>query len=125
MKVRCVDQSVRIRLRRSDIAQLLETGRIQVQLNGPGTFTLTYLLQTDEGDGLRCSQQGSELKFSLPAREISQWAQSNEVGIERTLPTSGADFHFLLEKDFPCKDRPDEDKADFFTELSDEAPSNC
>lgn len=125
MKVRCVDQSVRLRLRKSDIAQLLETGRVQVQLKGPGNFSLTYLLQMDEGEGLRCSQQGTELRFFLPATEIIQWAHSNEVGIERTLSTASEDFHFLLEKDFPCKDRPDEDKADFFTELSDEAPTNC
>ncbi len=125
MKVRCIDQSVRLRLRRSDIAQLLETGRVQVQLKGPDTFSLTYLLQSDEGEGLRCIQQGTVLTFLLPVKEINQWAHSNEVGIERTLPTPGADFHFLLEKDFPCKDRPDEDKADFFTELSNETPTNC
>ena len=109
MKVRCVDQSVRLRLRKSDIVQLLETGQVQVRLNGPGTFSLTYLLQTDEGEGLRCVQRGTALSFLLPAKEIRQWANSNEVGIERVLPTEGTDFHFLLEKDFPCKDRPDED----------------
>ncbi|MEM1219921.1 MAG: hypothetical protein AAGH79_13465 [Bacteroidota bacterium] len=125
MKVRCVDQSVRIRLRKSDIVQLLETGLVQVQLKGPGTFALTYLLRTDEGDGLRCLQHGTQLSFILPAQEITQWANSNEVSIERILPTTDSDFHFLLEKDFPCKDRPDEDKSDFFTELSSESPTNC
>jgi len=34
-------------------------------------------------------------------------------------------LHLLVEKDFPCKDRPDEDKSDTFTGLVNGEPPAC
>lgn len=125
MKVRCVDQSVRLRLRKSDISQLLTSGMVQVSLRGPGNFLLTYTLGTHSGSEMIVRQEGTDLQFLLPHSEIKSWAASDTVEIEKEIATTGPALHFLLEKDFPCKDRPDEDKTDFFTELADQTPSNC
>ena len=40
------------------------------------------------------------------------WMDSETVGMERFVPIgNGAALQILIEKDFPCKDRPDEDKS--------------
>ncbi|MEY3249674.1 MAG: hypothetical protein RL742_1717 [Bacteroidota bacterium] len=68
---------------------------------------------SDFSDGLICVR--------LPLQEAERWIQSETVGME-----SHADgVHVLVEKDFPCKDRPDEDKKDFFEELADQQAPLC
>jgi hypothetical protein len=41
------------------------------------------------------------------------------------MESHAAGVHVLVEKDFPCKDRPDEDKKDFFEELADQQAPLC
>ena len=49
-----------------------------------------------------------------------------EVGFEVFIPLNGTGkLHLLIEKDFPCKDRPEEDQSDFFQDLADKSPVVC
>jgi hypothetical protein len=48
--------------------------------------------------------------------------QTDQIGIEQTT-THG--LYILIEKDFPCKDRADEDKSDLFGELAEHVPDVC
>jgi len=51
---------------------------------------------------------------------------SDQVGIEYNIPLDGATYlHILIEKDFPCLDREQEDKSDTFWELAQEKPDTC
>lgn len=127
MKIRCEQNSIRLRLRRSELVQL----RAEKWLGSGVHFPLGQVLQWDlvlEDDlqDMQADLQPNRICIKVPFAMALQWMDTNEVGMECFLPLgAGAALHLLIEKDFPCKDRPGEDKTDFFTELSEEAPVKC
>jgi len=69
---------------------------------------------------------GNMLKVIIPAQLANDWINTNEVGIESYVDLKGKEkLHLLIEKDFPCKDRPEEDKSDTFTELVNDPTDSC
>ena len=63
---------------------------------------------------------------SLPEPIAKSWIETNEVSLETEQALAqGTALHLLIEKDFPCKDRPDEDKSDTFQELASENNQVC
>ena len=54
------------------------------------------------------------IQVTLPLSIAMPWMDSDQVGIEHTLDSG---LNILIEKDFPCKTRDDEDKSDTFQEL--------
>jgi hypothetical protein len=62
---------------------------------------------------LRCTQP--EIVILVPSREAARWRDSDQVGIYATadLGTRGL-LDLILEKDFACLDRSDEDNLDTF-----------
>ena len=121
MKLRCVQNSIRLRLRKSDINILSTRGILKEEVCFPGSQVFTFSLSISNHDTEVCADfEGLEMKVILPEQIAKAWVDSNQVGIERyiDLPTTGNQLHILVEKDFPCKDRENEDKADTYTELA-------
>lgn len=122
MKIRCEHNSIRLRLRKSEIQTLYDQKYLETGVHFPDGRVFAWALRLDPdvasmvsdfSDGLICVR--------LPLQEAERWIQSETVGME-----SDADgIHVLVEKDFPCKDRPDEDKKDFFEELADQQAPLC
>ena len=92
-----------------------------------GSSKLTYQLLVDDNvmhptsyfdDGI--------LQVKLPKKEATTWMNTNQVGIEHEHEIdNGERMHLLIEKDFPCIDREDEDKEDTFQELAEENDATC
>ena len=58
--------------------------------------------------------------------DAQKWMSTDQVGIElENELDNGEHLHILIEKDFPCKDRTDEDKSDTFFEIADEQTDAC
>lgn len=126
MKLRCTHNSIRLRLRKSDLNTLVEKGEVKEQVSFPGgkeTFSFILKLK-EELDQVHAASSPHELEISLPKFNAISWANSAEVGIEVYQELGGEEqLHLLIEKDFPCLDRENEDKSDTFWELSEEAKS--
>lgn len=126
MKIRCTTNSIRLRLRKSDIDRLMKDGQIEecLQLSPDSQFRFELSLAEgmNQPDVLHKSDV---LSVFLPKDQAQSWANSNEVGIEyhKPLPEDSS-LHILIEKDFPCLDRDNEDKSDTFWELADK-PEQC
>jgi len=119
MKLRCTNNSIRLRLRRSEIQELQHQGSISEGVDIPGSQPFSYQLELAEQKQTSVSFKEGRLCVRLPLEQASVWIESNQVGIGQSIPLSaGEQLHLLIEKDFPCKTRPDENKADFFTELA-------
>lgn len=119
MKLRCTQNSVRLRLRKSDIAQLDTAGKVAESVQFGPNQILTFELNKLGGEQVQATFQRNNLIVSLPASQAHTWIHSNQVGIEVFHPlTKAQQLHILIEKDFPCKDRLDEDKSDTFEELA-------
>jgi hypothetical protein len=70
--------------------------------------------------------ENNDLVLTLPKKEALEWIITNKVGIESHINLSNDEqLHLLIEKDFPCLDRPEEDKSDTFWELAPETPDAC
>jgi len=127
MKIRCVENSIRLRVKKSEIALLKENGRISEAVVFPNGQTFNYGLSiAPQLTSVTPSYIENNIEIQLPQNIADNWINSNEVGIEVNIPIDQEKkLHLLIEKDFPCLDRPNEDKSDTFFELVPDKPDNC
>lgn len=128
MKMRCVQNSIRLRLRKSEIDQLGQGMAITEEVGFPGeTPSLSFALKmAEEVTAIDVTFSDRIIKVTLPRPQATNWINSNQVGIETFLPLKNSQhLHLLIEKDFPCKDRENEDKNDFFGDLAKEEEQAC
>ncbi|MCS6928959.1 MAG: hypothetical protein NZM43_05630 [Saprospiraceae bacterium] len=127
MKIRCEHNSIRLRLRKSELAQLRAERWLETAVHFPDgqVFAWEFVLQENLSEISACFKEG-RISVLVPAQQAQEWMDTNAVGMEQFVPLpKGGSLHLLIEKDFPCKDRPEEDKTDFFSELAEEAPVKC
>jgi hypothetical protein len=123
MKLRLEGNSIRLRVRKSDLIKLQTEGSIKEGLIFPNSLCFNYQLITDKNAETIDAQLSTEaMTVSIPLSMAMNWLNSDAVGIEHTL-NSG--LFILIEKDFPCTDRPWEDTSDTFFELVNEKEALC
>ena len=127
MKLRCVHNSIRIRIKKSELAELDSEGIITETVSFGGTTMFAYTLAVDAlRDEVNAEYIDNLLAVHIPLVQAQKWITTNEVGIEVNKELdNGERLHILIEKDFPCVDRVDEDKSDTFTELATKKPNTC
>ncbi|HXQ30471.1 MAG TPA: hypothetical protein VN790_00710 [Steroidobacteraceae bacterium] len=116
MKLRIKGDSVRLRLARTEVRNLLEAGVVEEATRFPGGAQLRCVLSTGRGaSGVAAAFDGGTLTVSLPQDVARRWGTSEDVEIRATLPLDGGALELLIEKDFPCLTvRPGEDDSDAF-----------
>ena len=123
MKLRLEGNSIRLRVRKSDINALVKNEAITESLTFPNGDVFQYQLALNSTALDIDSQLVSNiLTVSIPLSIATDWMQTDAVGIEKTLPNG---LFILIEKDFPCTDRPWEDTSDTFFELVNEKEMVC
>ncbi|MBL7805645.1 MAG: hypothetical protein JNL02_18020 [Saprospiraceae bacterium] len=127
MKIRCEQDSIRLRLRKSELAQLKNEGWVRTSIHFPLGEMLSWELAISEtSPNLDAAFEQQNIRITLPADAARHWMESDLVSLEMHLALAGGNrLHLLVEKDFPCKDRPGEDKTDFFQELAETTPPLC
>ena len=116
MKLRLRGNSVRVRMDRKDLVELLERGRVVDALRfGPGIArTLTYVVsvgptppgrpQADYASGL--------LVVTIDRGDAEALSEGDRVGFNHEQLTEGGTVRVTLEKDLACLDRPLGDAAE-------------
>ena len=118
MKLRIKGNSLRFRVTRSELAKLIDTGRIgETIFFSPDEYSsLTYALELQPSSNsatLRYRQ--SEIVIVLSTQEVGGWADSDRVGIYATLDLGArGTLDLLVEKDFACLDLSDAENVDTF-----------
>ncbi len=127
MKIRCEQDSIRLRLRKSEITQLRNEGWLRTSVRLPGNKELGWELAiAEQSTNLHADFSADTLRITLPTDAAHHWIDTEQVGLEMHLALEGGGrLHVLAEKDFPCKDRPGEDTTDFFHELAETTPPAC
>jgi len=128
MKLRCVRNSIRLRVRKSEIAQLSQGMVIREEVGFPGeTPGLIFSLEmSSDLPKVNASFKNNLTGRVTPKAQAQHWINTDEVSIEEKLSINDAEqLHLLIEKDFPCTDREEEDKSDLFGELTNEVPKVC
>lgn len=127
MKIRCDQHSIRLRLRKSELVQLRAEKWLETSVHFPAGQVFAWeLALLEHTPDIEANFSEGRIRVQVPEAQALNWMDTETVGMECFLPAgSGPALHVLIEKDFPCKDRPDEDKSDFFTELAEDAPVKC
>lgn len=113
MKLRIRGNSIRLRLLKSEVARLAESGEVSESTDFGGGAKLTYRLIVDSQAGdVAASFASGVISVNLPAAVAEEWAANDEqVGIEAEIDG----LSILIEKDFACLTREDDpDNLDAF-----------
>lgn len=130
MKLRCTHNSLRIRVKKSDLDTLQTHKIVTESLQFAPQVSLEFSLSIDaQIQEVHASFTNNQITVTLPHDIAQQWINTSQVGIEvqQGLGSAEENLHVLIEKDFPCNDREDEDKTDTFWELAKdpENPNIC
>jgi len=118
MKIRIRGDSVRLRLKRSEVVQLAAGTGIVEETHFPGAV-LTYRLNVAENESISATFDNANLVVSLPKSELLNWVNTDEVSMYTEQELSGSrSLSLLIEKDFKCLEpghhRDCEDDEDTF-----------
>ena len=119
MKLRFENNSIRFRIRKSELQQLKQHGVVKDEVVFPNA-ALTYELRITDVPEVTPLFSDNKIAIHIPIIKANHWLDTEEVGIYRLVDIDKDEaLDIIIEKDFPCKDRPEEDKSDTFTELVD------
>lgn len=113
MKIRIEGDSVRFRLRRSEVETLGREGEVSQTTAFPeGVFTYRVKL-SEEYKQLGASFTNREICLLLPADWGRGWSGNSRVGYSGSIKaTNGVSLDLLIEKDFVCLDRDPSGQTD-------------
>jgi hypothetical protein len=112
MKLRIKGNSLRIRLTKTEVSKLAETGYLEEQTNFPNN-RFVYALQKADAVELSAIFEKNKITIHAPAAFIEDWPSNNIIGLETKMPLPNNESLFLLiEKDFVCLDETTEDQSD-------------
>jgi hypothetical protein len=118
MKLRIKGNSLRLRLSRSEVAGLLKGDRLEetIHFAQQANAQLTYALEQSASTNVPTVQYTeNNVTVLMPAEQGNTWCLSDQVGIVERLSIGSYGFlDVLIEKDFACLDRNDEDNEDTF-----------
>lgn len=118
MKLRLLDDSIRLRLSRDDVAQAEGNGVVEGRTRFPDGSAFTFALESGAKGPASASYARDRMVVRLPAGDISRWANDDSVvSLEQEIELPGGNrLKLLVEKDFQCLTaRADEDQSDLFT----------
>lgn len=118
MKLRIKGNSIRLRLSRSDLARLAESGSIQeeVHFSGhPGDAWVYCIARNRALSGPTIEFDEKRVLVLVGNEDVRSWLSTEEVGIYFSLNIGVYGMlEIALEKDFACLDRSDEENSDTF-----------
>lgn len=116
MKLRFQSNSIRLRLKRSEVEQFKRTGRVEETIVLGKGAAFHYVLESSRHvTALEGHLTTNGLLVQVPADAATRWTSGDEVGIESSQPVGKQTrLQILIEKDFACLDRSEEENLDTF-----------
>ena len=108
MKLRIYDDSIRLRLTQSEVAQIARGVPVESVCRFAGGTTLTYALIVTDIPAIEARIAAARIEVLLPRDRATQWATSADVSL-RSQQRGNAVLDILVEKDFACLEPRDAD----------------
>lgn len=127
MKLRVLDNSIRLRLSRTEVETVATEGLVRGRVRFAGSYTFDYVLESSPATVKpEAHLSNNVLTVRVPQMDIENWAASDQVAIrsEQVLD-DGEELKILVEKDFHClSPREGEDESDMYPH-PDAGSGNC
>ncbi len=108
MKLRILDNSVRLRLKRGELIELVRCGTLSRSVGFGLGQSLIYTVAGDaDASRVAASFLAFEIRILIPTKMLRHWATSTEVGIVGDHEVGGKSLRILVEKDFVCAHQSD------------------
>jgi hypothetical protein len=116
MKLRIKGDSLRLRVAPTEVARLIETGRVEetIHFGLENDARLTYALEFASVDAIAVRYEGARVAVVLPSAMARGWAEGDDVGLYGSVEVSSGRLEIAVEKDWACLDKSDAGNADTF-----------
>jgi hypothetical protein len=103
MKLRIKGDSIRFRLTRTEVADLVGGGEVADRTRFPTGAALGYRVTADAtAPAVAATFDAGVVTVRIPLDAVRAWAGSEEVTVRAELPLGDGSLVLLVEKDFPC-----------------------
>ena len=115
MKIRILDNAIRLRLDRSEVDDIAAGQALSALTHFPAGQVFGYQL-TGAANASDAIFDGSAIVLRIAQATLLAWAtDEHQVGIRESLPTAAGNLELLIEKDFECLEpRAGEDHSNRF-----------
>jgi hypothetical protein len=111
VKLRIHENSLRLRLSRSDVEQIRQTGISTESVRFGSNSQLSYALEaSSQVTAMEAQFREDCIRILLPLNIAQVWAGSDQVSLSLN-PGEGGGPSLLIEKDFQCRHRVETDPA--------------
>jgi hypothetical protein len=118
MKLRIKGNSMRLRVSRSELEHFLSGGRIEetIRFAADPQARLTYALESaPQSSPVSVRYEPQEVTVVISETQARLWGEPGEVGVYSSVDLGeGGSLDVIIEKDFACLDRSDEENSDTF-----------
>ena len=118
MKLRLQFNSIRLRLKQSEVARFAQTGRLEEKIifgTADGEMFHYVLEATDAISSPQGLVTPHGIVVQVPMADALRWVYTDQIGIDgQQTVNSQANLRILIEKDFACVDGTEEQNADTF-----------
>jgi len=117
LKLRVLDNSIRLRLTQSEVDDVNAEGLVRGRVRFAGSNTFDYVLESSPATVKpEAHISNNVLTVRVPRMDIERWAGSEQVSIESEQGLDDGEYlKILVEKDFHClAPRDGEDESDMF-----------
>lgn len=116
MKIRIKGNSIRLRLTKTDVADLKEKGMVREETVFSFEAVFSYALFVDaDSEEINAKFKDNCVTVFLPEKEAAILTDSEEITVKNSQYNGSADGLFILiEKDLQCLDEISEDQNDMY-----------
>lgn len=116
MKLRIKDNSIRLRLTKSEVAELAEKGRFESVINFGTDGKMTYAISESATDTIDVRYEANKIEVRIPKKELDHWTNTDNISLQASKKIENdEDLKILIEKDFAClTEREGEDESDAY-----------
>ncbi len=110
MKLRIRGNSLTLRVSKTELAKLAETGKVEDAMRFSSEQSLRYGIEVRPTGAVTAAFSGAEILVMLPKARLELWLRPTEVSVEGSQPIGGGKvLQLLLEKDGAHVSRAAED----------------
>ena len=100
MKLRIRGNSLRLRVSKTELAKIAETGKAEDSVRFSSEHSLRYGIEVRPTGAVTATFAGAAILVTLPRARLDLWLRPNEVSVEGIQPVGGGkELQILLEKD--------------------------